>query len=153
MAEDIFGIPKDRENSKGVLSQKEIEDLLGVTKEIEDGEKAIKENNLAIIKFSNFLDVVQSHIDDLQFIYKKSDYYTQNLKLIEELAELTVELSKKLNGYETSDIESEMADVLVLLCQLLLSSKELDTERVESEFELKIARQIKRINCVYDMED
>jgi hypothetical protein len=124
------------------LFQEEIEALLGYEDEI------VKRNS-EVINFFSLIDAVQGSIDDLKLIYDDSDSQTQNLKLIKELAELIKELSKKLSGYTNSDVEKKVANVLVLIFQLLLDNKELDTGKVEFEFSSQIEDEIKAIKFNY----
>jgi hypothetical protein len=124
------------------LFQEEIEALLGYEDEI------VKRNS-EVINFFSLIDAVQGSIDDLKLIYDDSDSQTQNLKLIKELAELIKELSKKLSGYTNSDVEKKVANVLVLIFQLLLDNKELDTGKVEFEFSSQIEDEVKAIKFNY----
>ena len=79
---------------------------------------------------------------------------TQQLKLIEELGELTREISKDIaNGREISDETiSEIADVNILINQILYLSSNKDynsKEKIKEHIEYKLQRTIQRINTGY----
>lgn len=78
----------------------------------------------------------------------------QQLKLIEELGELTREISKDIaNGREISDETiSEIADVNILINQILYLSSNKDynsKENLKEHIEYKLQRTIQRINTGY----
>ena len=78
----------------------------------------------------------------------------QQLKLIEELGELTREISKDIaNGREISDETiSEIADVNILINQILYLSSNKDynsNEKLKEHIEYKLQRTIQRINIGY----
>ena len=78
----------------------------------------------------------------------------QQLKLIEELGELTREISKDIaNGREISDETiSEIADVNILINQILYLSSNKDynsKEKLKEHIEYKLQRTIQRINIGY----
>ena len=72
---------------------------------------------------------------------------SQQLKLIEELGELTREISKDIaTGREISkDTISEIADVNILINQLLYLAGEGTKEKVKKQIEYKLQRTLKRI--------
>lgn len=79
---------------------------------------------------------------------------SQQLKLIEELGELTREISKDIaNGREISDDTiSEIADVNILINQILYLSSNKDynsKEKLKEHIEYKLQRTIQRINIGY----
>ena len=76
---------------------------------------------------------------------------SQQLKLIEELGELTREISKDIaTGREISkDTISEIADVNILINQLLYLAGEGTKEKVKEQIEHKIQRTLKRIESGY----
>ena len=79
---------------------------------------------------------------------------TQQLKLIEELGELTREISKDIaNRREISDDTiSEIADVNILINQILYLSSNKDynsKEKLKEQLEYKLQRTIQRINIGY----
>lgn len=79
---------------------------------------------------------------------------TQQLKLIEELGELTKEISKDIaNRREISDDTiSEIADVNILINQILYLSSNKDynsKEKLKEQLEYKLQRTIQRINIGY----
>lgn len=79
---------------------------------------------------------------------------TQQLKLIEELGELTREISKDIaNGREISDDTiSEIADVNILINQILHLSSNKDynsKEKLKEHIEYKLQRTLKRIEEGY----
>ena len=79
---------------------------------------------------------------------------TQQLKLIEELGELTREISKDIaNGREISDETiSEIADVNILINQILYLSSNKDynsKEKLKEHIEYKLQRTLKRIEEGY----
>lgn len=51
---------------------------------------------------------------------KKFGETAQTIKAIEELAELSVQLAKGLNGLPTTDLEGEIADAIIMIEQLKL---------------------------------
>ena len=74
---------------------------------------------------------------------------TQQLKLIEELGELTREISKDIaNGREISDDTiSEIADVNILINQILYLSSNKDynsKEKLKEHIEYKLQRTLRR---------
>lgn len=78
----------------------------------------------------------------------------QQLKLIEELGELTREISKDIaNGRKISDDTiSEIADVNILINQILYLSSNKDyssKEKLKEHIEYKLQRTIQRINIGY----
>ena len=78
----------------------------------------------------------------------------QQLKLIEELGELTKEISKDIaNRREISDDTiSEIADVNILINQILYLSSNKDynsEEKLKAQLEYKLQRTIQRINIGY----
>ena len=75
----------------------------------------------------------------------------QQLKLIEELGELTREISKDIaNGREISDETiSEIADVNVLLNQLLYLAGGDTKEKLKKQLEYKLQRTLERIEEGY----
>lgn len=79
---------------------------------------------------------------------------SQQLKLIEELGELTREISKDIaNGREISDDTiSEIADVNILINQILHLSSNKDynsKEKLKEHIEYKLQRTLKRIEEGY----
>jgi hypothetical protein len=54
-----------------------------------------------------------------------------------------------LSSYTNSDVEKKVANVLVLIFQLLLDNKEFDTGKVEFEFSSQIEDEIKAIKFNY----
>ena len=76
---------------------------------------------------------------------------SQQLKLIEELGELTREISKDIaTGREISkDTISEIADVNILINQLLYLAGEGTKGKVKEQIEHKIQRTLKRIESGY----
>lgn len=79
---------------------------------------------------------------------------TQQLKLIEELGELTKEISKDIaNGREISDeTTSEIADVNILINQILYLSSNKDynsKEKLKEHIEYKLQRTLRRIEEGY----
>ena len=79
---------------------------------------------------------------------------TQQLKLIEELGELTREISKDIaNGRKISDDTiSEITDVNILINQILYLSSNKDynsKEKLKEHIEYKLQRTIQRINIGY----
>lgn len=79
---------------------------------------------------------------------------TQQLKLIEELGELTREISKDIaNGREISDETiSEIADVNILINQILYLSSNKDynsKEKLKEHIEYKLQRTLRRIQEGY----
>lgn len=79
---------------------------------------------------------------------------TQQLKLIEELGELTREISKDIaNGREISDETiSEIADVNILINQILYLSSNKDynsKEKLKEHIEYKLQRTLERIEEGY----
>ena len=76
---------------------------------------------------------------------------SQQLKLIEELGELTREISKDIaTGREISnDTISEIADVNILINQYLHLAGEGTKEKVKEQIEHKIQRTLKRIENGY----
>ncbi|WP_288710039.1 hypothetical protein [uncultured Clostridium sp.] len=79
---------------------------------------------------------------------------TQQLKLIEELGELTREISKDIaNGRKISDDTiSEIADVNILINQILHLSSNKDynsKEKLKEHIEYKLQRTLKRIEEGY----
>lgn len=75
----------------------------------------------------------------------------QQLKLIEELGELTREISKDIaNGREISDETiSEIADVNILINQILYLAGEESAELAREQLEYKLQRTLKRIEEGY----
>ena len=76
---------------------------------------------------------------------------SQQLKLIEELGELTREISKDIaTSREISkDTISEIADVNILINQLLHLAGEGTKEKVKEQIEYKLQRTLKRIESGY----
>ena len=79
---------------------------------------------------------------------------TQQLKLIEELGELTREISKDIaNGRKISDDTiSEITDVNILINQILYLSSNKDynsKEKLKEHIEYKLQRTLKRIEEGY----
>ena len=76
---------------------------------------------------------------------------SQQLKLIEELGELTREISKDIaTGREISkDTISEIADVNILINQLLYLAGEGTKYKVKKQIEYKLQRTLKRIESGY----
>ena len=76
---------------------------------------------------------------------------SQQLKLIEELGELTREISKDIaTGREISkDTISEIADVNILINQLLYLAGEDTKDKVKKQIEYKLQRTLDRINNGY----
>ena len=76
---------------------------------------------------------------------------SQQLKLIEELGELTREISKDIaTGREISnDTISEIADVNILINELIHLADEGTKEKVKEQIEHKIQRTLKRIESGY----
>ena len=76
---------------------------------------------------------------------------SQQLKLIEELGELTREISKDIaTGREISkDTISEIADVNILINQLLYLAGEDTKDKVKKQIEYKLQRTLDRINKEY----
>ena len=76
---------------------------------------------------------------------------SQQLKLIEELGELTREISKDIaTGREISnDTISEIADVNILINELIHLAGEGTKEKVKEQIEHKIQRTLKRIESGY----
>ena len=76
---------------------------------------------------------------------------SQQLKLIEELGELTREISKDIaTGREISkDTISEIADVNILINQLLYLAGEDTKDKVKKQIEYKLQRTLDRINKGY----
>lgn len=76
---------------------------------------------------------------------------SQQLKLIEKLGELTREISKDIaTGRKISkDTISEIADVNILINQLLYLAGEGTKEKVKKQIEYKLQRTLKRINEGY----
>lgn len=75
----------------------------------------------------------------------------QQLKLIEELGELTREISKDIaNGREISDDTiSEIVDVAILIEQILYLAEEGAAELAREQLEYKLQRTLKRIEEGY----
>ena len=76
---------------------------------------------------------------------------SQQLKLIEELGELTREISKDIaTGRGISkDTISEIADVNILINQLLYLAGEDTKDKVKKQIEYKLQRTLDRINKGY----
>ena len=76
---------------------------------------------------------------------------SQQLKLIEELGELTRELSKDIanNRKISADTISEIADVNILINQLLYLAGEDTKDKVKKQIEYKLQRTLDRINKGY----
>ena len=76
---------------------------------------------------------------------------SQQLKLIEELGELTREISNYIaTGREISkDTISEIADVNILINQLLYLASEETKEKLKKQIKYKLQRTLKRINEGY----
>jgi hypothetical protein len=70
--------------------------------------------------------IIVDNESNLQAIYDFNTSRTQNLKTIEEL------------------IESEVADVLIMLSQLMMN--ELDQQKIKEQIKFKIDRQLTRSN-------
>lgn len=81
-------------------------------------------------------------------IKKIADHYGlshQLMKTVEELNELSIECAKSWEKAEiTIDLISEIADVLVMITQILYLSK-FDWNDVEEIMEYKVDRQLRRI--------
>ena len=93
-------------------------------------------------------------IEKNEAIMKIADTFknpSQQLKLIEELGELTREISKDIaTGREISkDTISEIADVNILINQLLYLAGEGTQEKVKEQIEYKLQRTLKRIESGY----
>jgi NTP pyrophosphatase (non-canonical NTP hydrolase) len=88
--------------------------------------------------------IIVDNESNLQAIYDFNTSRTQNLKTIEELIELIKELFDKRNGTNTNNIESEVADVLIMLSQLMMN--ELDQQKIKEQIKFKIDRQLTRSN-------
>lgn len=76
---------------------------------------------------------------------------SQQLKLIEELGELTREISKDIanNRKISADTISEIADVNILINELIYLAGEGTKEKVKEQIEHKIQRTLKRIESGY----
>lgn len=72
---------------------------------------------------------------------------------IEEMSELTVELNKNINRNKDNveDITKEIADVMIMLMQLLVIY-DISTDAISIEMQKKIDRQIKRIQNEKDTQ-
>lgn len=79
----------------------------------------------------------------LRIIANHYGYDHQLNKLVEEIGEVLIEISKykEADGFR-ADLESELADVYVLIMQLKMLG---DTEHIERTIDHKIRRQLKRI--------
>lgn len=76
---------------------------------------------------------------------------SQQLKLIEELGELSRELSKDIavgRNISTATI-SEIVDVVILIEQILYLAEEEAAELAREQLEYKLQRTIQRINTGY----
>lgn len=76
---------------------------------------------------------------------------SQQLKLIEELGELSRELSKDIavgRNISTATI-SEIVDVVILIEQILYLAEEEAAELAREQLEYKLQRTIQRINIGY----
>ena len=97
---------------------------------------------------------IEEVVKNIELIADTFGIKNQQLKLIEELGELTRELSKDLaNNRNISDNTlSEIADVKILLNQLLYLVEKEDInvyEKLRNNTEYKLKRTIQRINTNY----
>ena len=84
--------------------------------------------------------------ESLEKILNYYGYEAQTIQAIEEMAELSKELCKYLNGRGKSEkVIEEMADVQIMLNQLKLLFYVEDDE-LEKEMQYKVARTLGRIN-------
>lgn len=76
------------------------------------------------------------------------EYYgseNQKLKALEELSELQAEILKEINKGTTSGLPGEIADVYIMLKQLMLIY-EIDPGILNDMIEIKIKRQLQRMS-------
>ena len=97
---------------------------------------------------------IEEVLKNIELIADTFGIKNQQLKLIEELGELTRELSKDIaNNRSISDNTlSEIADVKILLNQLLYLVEKEDVnvyEKLRSNTEYKLERTMQRINEGY----
>ena len=97
---------------------------------------------------------IEEVVKNIELIADTFGLKSQQLKLIEELGELTRELSKDLaNNRNISDNTlSEIADVKILLNQLLYLVEKEDInvyEKLRNNTEYKLKRTIQRISTNY----
>jgi NTP pyrophosphatase (non-canonical NTP hydrolase) len=82
---------------------------------------------------------MNEHKATLQEIIKKFGQESQTIKAIEEMSELVVELTKRLNGSESnrSQLLGELADVQVMIWQLVIiySSEERFDRRINAKLQ------------------
>lgn len=80
----------------------------------------------------------------LEKIIHKFGQESQTIKAIEEMSELTVELTKRLNGSESnrSQLLGELADVQVMIWQLVIIYS--SEERFERRINAKLQRTKER---------
>lgn len=90
----------------------------------------------------------EKQIDQLKQITETFGIDTELCKLSEEIGELLGECYKALynkNLKDTSNIEDEFADVMVILSQIGIYF-DLDTKKINNIFDYKIKRTVGRIN-------
>ena len=97
---------------------------------------------------------IEEVVKNIELIADTFGLKSQQLKLIEELGELTRELSKDIaNNRSISDNTlSEIADVKILINQILYLVEKEDInvyEKLRSNTEYKLKRTIQRINTNY----
>ena len=94
-------------------------------------------------------DFEQKHKDELTKIIRYFGINTQLIKLNEEIGELIMACSYTIHTNEGYlEITEEIADVMNLLCQLLLYF-EIDKKNVAEISDLKLKRTLKRIDEGY----
>ena len=89
----------------------------------------------------------------IEEILKHYSPEAQTIQAIEELGELQAELARILNGktgdyfgrINTKDLKSEMADVYIMILQLMIIY-DIDPEEFDAEMAFKLDRQMKRIS-------
>ena len=97
---------------------------------------------------------IEEVVKNIELIADTFGLKSQQLKLIEELGELTRELSKDIaNNRSISDNTlSEIADVKILINQILYLVEKEDInvyEKLRNNTEYKLKRTIQRINTNY----
>ena len=90
---------------------------------------------------------MNEHKDTLQKIIQRFGREAQTIKAIEEMGELIVELTKRLNGSESnrSQLLGELADVQVMIWQMVLIYSS------EEQFERRINAKLQRTKERYGL--
>ncbi|MDQ0150589.1 MazG nucleotide pyrophosphohydrolase domain-containing protein [Eubacterium multiforme] len=89
------------------------------------------------------MNITIEHSEGVQEILNYHGVEAQELKTIEELAELQRAIARK----DLKNIEEEIADVLIMITQLMLR-KDINIGNIKESMEYKINRELKRINAV-----